>query len=324
MRKIFITGDAGMLGNAISNIFKFDFEILTFPELETYTNQYHFYKGNKVKKSEIDITNKENLKKVFEQLDENSIVIHCAAYVNTDKCEQFSYEAVMSNVIGTQNIVEQCKLKNCFLINFSTTAVFDPEYYMKHSSGVFNETAKIFPKTIYGATKYAAELAAKQALEKVVTVKPVFIYGNFPYDNSSNLMKILKVVRNNDDKIDITLNRNYLKNYMHVDYFSLMFNEIVYNIEKFVGKDVIISRPSKFGKSFEEWLKDISIVLEVPLKKVMGKINLLEDKDYLMNHLGESETFYKICPDFKLPKLASDDIYNIKKQLNSLINYDKS
>mgnify|MGYP006873421479 CR=1 FL=1 len=52
MRKVFITGDAGMLGNAISNILKYDYEILTFPELETYTNQYHFYKGNKVKKSE--------------------------------------------------------------------------------------------------------------------------------------------------------------------------------------------------------------------------------------------------------------------------------
>ena len=203
-RKVFITGDAGMLGNAISNILKDDYQVLTFPELETYTNEFHYFNGKQVKKAEVDITNKEALKKVFEYLDESSIVIHCAAYVNTDKCEKFSYEAVMSNVIGTQNIVELCKVKNCTLINFSTTAVFDPEYYMENFKGIFDETTKIFPRTIYGATKYAAELAAKHALDKVVTIKPVFIYGNFPYDNSSNLMRILKAIYfNYEEKIDI-------------------------------------------------------------------------------------------------------------------------
>jgi dTDP-4-dehydrorhamnose reductase len=321
MRKVFITGDAGMLGHAISEVLKKDnnYKVLTFPELETYENEFHYCKGKKVKKSEVDVENIDALKTVFSYLDSNSIVINCAAYVNTDKCENFSYEAVMSNVIGTQNIIELCKDKDCTLIHFSTTAVFDPDYYMDNYDGVFNEKTLINPKTIYGATKYASELAVKQSLKKFIIMKPVFIYGNFPYDNSSNISRIMKAVFFNDESksVDITLSNEFKKNYMHSDYFALMMKKIIDNVEICYGEDFIISRDPKAGKTFDKWLHDIAKVVDSDISKY---INQIPEKDYLKNHLGYSENFYSKFPDFKLPIKNINDEFNIIKVYNSIVD----
>ena len=324
MRKVFITGDAGMLGSAISYSLKQDnnYKVIEFPELETYSNKYHFHNRKQIKKFEVDITNVNSLKSVFRFLDKDSIVINCAAYVNTDKCEQFSYEAVMSNVIGTQNIIEKCKEVNCTLIHFSTTAVFDPVEYMKDTLGIFDETAIINPKTIYGATKYASELAVKQSMEKFVIIKPVFIYGNYPFDNSSNITKIIKnILFEENEVLDITLSEEYLKNYFHVDYFALMMKQLIDNVELCYKEDFIISRHASYSKSFKNWLQFISIVLRIEEEEVLKTIKLHPEKDYLQNHLGLSVNFYKHFKGFELPEEVYNDYQQIAKVHDSILKH---
>lgn len=315
MRKVFITGDAGMLGNAISEMLKDsgEYKVMEFPMYEHYTNEFHFFKGKQVKKAEVDITKEHSLNFIFDKLDSDSIVINCAAYVNTDKCENFSYEAVMSNVIGTQNIIKQCQRINCTLIHFSTTAVFDPDFYMNYEPvGQFNETAKILPKTIYGATKYASELAVKQSLEKFVIIKPVFIHGNFPYDNSSNIMRILKAVKFDEkEKVDITLSDEYKKNYMYIDYFKQMMFQIIENVDDCLKQDFIISKDPVYAKTFDLWLKEIAYAINEPLSKVKSKINQIPEADYLKDHLGTSDNFYQKFPNFKFGKYVNEYKVNI-------------
>jgi dTDP-4-dehydrorhamnose reductase len=335
-RKVFITGDSGMLGGALKEILKKDsnYEILDVDRYRTYINEFHYFQGQQVKPAEVDINNLKTLQAIFHQfITEIDIVINCAAYVNTDKCVDFSYEAVMSNVIGTQNIVGLCKKYNCTLINFSTTAVFDPEYYMEYFDGKFDETTLANPKTIYGATKYACELAAKQGCEKVITIKPVFIYGNFPYDNSSNLTKIFKQILLEQagvlmaGKLPITLSCEFKKNYMHSDYFALMMKQIIDNTDKCLGKDFIISRDPECGKTFDKWLNDLGEVLDVQLDAsennynnwdVTNYIDLKPEADYLKDHLGYSANFYRLFPDFKLPDNHKDDIYNLTRTFKSI------
>jgi len=338
MRKVFITGDSGMLGNAIKEILSKDsnYEILNVDTFRTYLNDFHYFEGKQVKPAEVDVTNLVTLTAVFGNLSENDIVINCAAYVNTDKCEQFSYEAVMSNVIGTQNIVGLCQEINCTLINFSTTAVFDPDYYMYTYQGKFDENTLANPKTIYGATKYACELAAKQGHDKTITIKPVFIYGNFPYDNSSNLMKIFKhILLGKNTKLPITLSTEFKKNYMHSDYFALMMKQIIDNSSKCIGKEFIISRNPQCGKTFDKWLTELNVVFkmyELPKNRlgmydalenvdVNDHISLQPDADYLKDHLGYSRNFYEMFPDFQLPEDHTDDNLNLRKTYKSINNY---
>lgn len=209
-------------------------------------------------------------------------------------------------------------------MHFSTTAVFDPDEYMKNG-GIFNEVDKILPKTIYGATKYASELAVKQSVKKYVILKPVFIYGDAPYDNSSNLNKLLKAIVFNKRIGDITLSNEFKKNYMYIDYFALMMKQIIDNVDLCLNEDFIISRDPDYAKRFNYWLDDLAKVIDEPdFNNWNGYMEQKPEKDYLKHHLGVSFNFYKKFPNFKLPKEAYDDMYNLRKVLSSIIKIYKN
>lgn len=323
---ILLTGESGMLGNQIKKGLSQHFNFIDTLSLKKFTNDFHFYNGKQVKDAEWDITNYENIQALVKDsaIDENTIIIHTAAYVNTDKCENFPYEATKSNVLGTQYLIELAQRKGCGFINFSTTAVFNPDSYMK-AGGVFNEKCDIDPKTIYGLTKYNAEVAVKQALPDAITIKPVFIYGDAPYDNSSNLRKILDTVLNHKKPIPITLDKDILKNYMRVEYFYEMFEKIVLNYASVKGQDFIISKNPEQGKPFDEFLNDInSIVNERFADLDCRKFIILEpEKDYLKDHLGYSFNFYKNFPNFKFSGPTNNDRAGIEKTYYSILEMQK-
>jgi|GEM_PF-3181916 len=331
--KIFLTGESGMLSTSIKNKESNKFEILNFSDLATYVNQYsyHFFTKQLIKKPEIDFTNLSVLKEVENRLRKISYnnevwIIHSGAYVNTDKCEQFYYEATKTNVLGTQNLINLAKKINAKFIYFSTTAVFDPDSYMLNE-GIFDETAKIDPKTIYGLTKYCGELAVKQSFNKdsYIIIKPVFIYGDAPNDNSSMIRKIIETIylKQNGypiNKLNVYLSENYKKDYMRSEYFADMFLVLLENAienKKIWGNDFIISRNDP--KPFKYYLDLIFSKFNLNYKKdSKNYINLIESGDYLKTHNGISTNFYKFFPDFKLNKLAYDDNYGIEKTYNSV------
>ena len=210
MRKLFITGESGMLATSIIKALENDtqerFEVMNNSDLAEYTNEFSYLNGKLVKAKEVDVTNKNVLKKIGKKLNPEDIIIHTAAYVNTDKCDDFSYEAVNSNIISTQFLIELANNIGCKMIYFSTTAVYNPDEYMKNN-GEFDETAPIDPKTLYGLSKYAGELAIKQSMDfdKMMVMKPVFIYGDAPFDNSSMIRKISEKVYCDKNNIPYTL-----------------------------------------------------------------------------------------------------------------------
>ncbi|MBC8388186.1 MAG: NAD-dependent epimerase/dehydratase family protein [Candidatus Cloacimonetes bacterium] len=321
--KLFITGHSGMLAKSI--IDKLDlnlYELIYFDDLANYSNQFHYLRKKLIKEKEIDITNTKILDKISNYLDKNSIIIHTAAYVNTDKCDAFIYEAIKSNVLGTQNLINIVKKVGCKIINFSTTAIYDPDEYNKNN-GIFVESDKIDPKTTYGLTKYNAELVVKQSLNKFehITIKPVFIYGDIPFDNSSMIRKIIEKVYlgNKIKKLDVLLDPFINKDYMRYEYFADMFIHLLNAaiIDKNIwGNDYIISRDDP--KQFDFYLNTICKVMEIDKNYLYKFINIIPNKDYLGNHNGISKNFYKKFPDFKLNKNVKNDYEGIKKTYISI------
>ena len=267
MRKLFITGESGMLATSIIQALEESgqerFEVMDNKDFAEYTNEFSYLNGELVKAKEVDVTNKNILEKIGEKLCADDIIIHTAAYVNTDKCDDFSYDAINSNILSTQYLINLANNVGCKLIYFSTTAVFDPDEYMKNN-GVFDESAKIDPKTLYGLSKYSGELAVKQSMdfEKMMVIKPVFIYGDAPFDNSSMIRKITEKVYchnnnlpytlsplNENGKLDVLLDPAIENDYMRYEYFADMFLQILYMDDGW-GEDFIISKnsPIKFEK----------------------------------------------------------------------------
>jgi dTDP-4-dehydrorhamnose reductase len=334
MRKIFITGESGMLATSIIKAIKESdqerFEIMDNSDLAKYTNDFSYLNGKLVKDKEVDVTDTDVLDTVAKKLTKEDIIIHTAAYVNTDKCDDFSYEAVNSNIVSTQNLINVANAVGCKLIYFSTTAVFDPDEYMKNN-GEFDETAKIDPKTLYGLSKYSGELAVKQAMDsdKMMVIKPVFIYGDAPFDNSSMIRKITEKVYcgqnnipytlsplNKNGKLDVLLDPKIEKDYMRYEYFADMFITLLL-MDNGWGKDFIISKDRPMP--FENYLYLIQEITKC--YDLNEHINIIAEGDYLARHNGKSKNFYDLYQHYNLSADAMNSTEGITKTYLSIVKH---
>jgi len=334
MRKLFITGESGMLATSIIKALEEStqerFEVMDNSDIAEYTNEFSYLNGELVKAKEVDVTDRAVLKTVGTKLCKDDIIIHTAAYVNTDKCDDFSYEAVNSNIISTQYLIDLANLVGCKMIYFSTTAVFDPDEYMKND-GRFDETAVVDPKTLYGLSKYSGELAVKQAVEfdRMMVMKPVFIYGDAPFDNSSMIRKISEKIYcdkndipytlsplNKDGKLDVLLDPDIEKDYMRYEFFAEMFLELLL-MDNGWGKDFIISKDSPMEfRNYLFLIEDIT-----GCNDILDHINIIAEGDYLARHNGVSKNFYEMFPHYTLPVAAHNPREGVQKTYNSIVEH---
>ena len=129
---VLITGGTGSLGVELQKI---------FPENISPTHE------------ELDVTNKEQVKKIFRQNKINT-VIHTAAITKIRKCEDNRQLAWNVNVEGTKNLIAEI-IHSKLNINFiyvSTACVFDGH------SGMYTEKSIPYPENFYSLTKLLGEI----------------------------------------------------------------------------------------------------------------------------------------------------------------------
>tara|TARA_R100001460_G_scaffold7006_2_gene18126 strand:+ start:2459 stop:3160 length:702 start_codon:yes stop_codon:yes gene_type:complete len=111
------------------------------------------------------------------KLEEPSIIIHSAGYVNTEAAEFNIDECIETNVIGTYNVVKLCRKYNIRLVGISSEYVFygrkDKKYYP--DSG-------LDPKNVYGLTKGCFEFLIKTLTDYLIVRAPFIRSTTFPYD----------------------------------------------------------------------------------------------------------------------------------------------
>ena len=128
---VLITGGTGSLGIELQKIF-----------LENISPTH----------KELDITNKEQVKKIFRQ-NKIDTVIHTAAITKIRKCEEDKQSAWNVNVEGTKNLIDEI-IHSKLNINFvyvSTACVFDGH------SGMYTEKSIPYPENFYSLTKLLGE-----------------------------------------------------------------------------------------------------------------------------------------------------------------------
>jgi len=135
--KILITGGTGALGQSLRKVFK----NAEFPD-----------------RKEIDITSPESVSRKILSFKPDA-VIHTAAYVDVRGCEENREKAWLTNVEGTQNIVNALKKlgNDCYLIHISTACVFAGE-----NEKYYTENDVPSPKSFYSITKLCSEIVVRQ------------------------------------------------------------------------------------------------------------------------------------------------------------------
>ena len=189
-KKILITGGTGSLGQA-----------LTKRLLEMNANTIRIFSRNEEKQIEMedqfndsrlrfflgDINDFERLKRALEDVD---IVFHAAALKHVPKIEYNPFEAIKTNVIGSQNVINACLHED-----------------VEKAVAVSTDKA-VSPLNTYGATKLLMEklftttnnyLNPERHKTKFIAVR----YGNVFGSSSSVVPKFLEQIRNRQ-KITIT------------------------------------------------------------------------------------------------------------------------
>ncbi len=164
MKKVLITGGAGFIGshvvrrfvNQYPNYHVFNLDALTYAgNLENLTDvngasNYNFVKG--------DITDAEFIQDLFAQHD-FTYVIHLAAESHVDRSISNPIAFVMTNVVGTVNLLNGAK--HHWVDKFEVKRFYhvstDEVYGALGETGMFTESTKYDPHSPYSASKASSD-----------------------------------------------------------------------------------------------------------------------------------------------------------------------
>lgn len=205
MEKILITGGKGFFCTRL---------------VEYYKGKYEFLVTDK---DELDITNEEEVNKIFEDFKPN-IVIHAAAIAVTDFCNKNPEIAHKINVDGAINVAKATKKVGGKLVFISSEQVFNGNT----NPGPFKEDDEAVPDTVYGQNKLEAEGLLKDIIDEMWIVRFTWLFGlpvrNYGIANNILWETISYIIKN--EKITVSSNefRGMTYVYNMIENFEILFN----------------------------------------------------------------------------------------------------
>ena len=275
--RIGITGEKGFI--AVNLAKEIESQGNTFVSLDNsvYANEYMAFTESCevcVHRNSID-----DWVSLFDDLDLD-VIVHNAAVVGTDVVALNPDESVMTNVLGTKKITEAANISGVTIVYTGTTVIYDTFLYQDCD---ITEESVIFPRTDYAIQKYAGEMFVRNNAKDWLVVRPLFAYGGVG-DMNSLIAKSLYAVKNNVKNIDMFLDPDKIKDYMHVEDFC-------YSVVKLINSS---TRNDHFNITAENPLNTseiISLIEKVTESTLDDVIEWHPDTDYLGNHRLSKQKF---------------------------------
>lgn len=120
----------------------------------------------------LDIADAEAVEAHFAQNGPYDLVINCAAITNVDGCEADEAAAYHVNALGAENLARAAQGCGAKFVHVSTDYVFagtDPNPR--------SEDDPVCPISAYGRTKWAGEVLARNACQRLFVVRTAWLYG---------------------------------------------------------------------------------------------------------------------------------------------------
>ncbi len=145
---IVATGGAGLLGRALARA-----------------------GANTLSRAQLDITQPAAIRRVLDEL-QPTAVINAAAYTAVDRAETEPARAHVVNAFGAGALARACAERRIVLVHVSTDYVFDG-----NARTPIGEDTPVRPRSVYGASKAAGEVAVLEAGGRVVRTGWLFGRG---------------------------------------------------------------------------------------------------------------------------------------------------
>ena len=170
--KILVAGSNGQVGNCLrENASNFGFSVVGYDL------------------PDIDITSLDSVKKILEK-EQPKLLINAAAFTAVDKAEEEVELSYLVNDKGTENLAIACESLGIPFFHISTDYVFDGE------EGMYMEDSVVNPQSVYGASKLAGEISAKNNCSKTLILRTSWVFSSY----GNNFLKtMVKLARTRDE-----------------------------------------------------------------------------------------------------------------------------
>tara|TARA_B100000674_G_scaffold487813_1_gene498754 strand:- start:472 stop:1449 length:978 start_codon:yes stop_codon:yes gene_type:complete len=272
--KIAITGEKGFIAKNLSlEIEKFNYEFISLLDNSPFLNS-RLETGEPCVYSNTE----DDWYRTFSTLDID-VIVHNAAVVGTDVVALNGKHSNMTNVYGTQVITNAANRAGILNVYIGTSVIYDTKLYQEKE---ITEESKIFPRTLYAIQKYAGEMIVRNTSNNYLVMRPLFAYGGVG-DMNSLIAKSMYASKNNIKSVDMFLDQEKIKDYMHVSDFC---NAIMTAINSSTrNEDYNISANNPYKTKF------IVNKIEKEIGKKLESINWHPETDYLGNHMLSSDKF---------------------------------
>jgi dTDP-4-dehydrorhamnose reductase len=138
-------------------------------------------------RNDVDITSYIDLSAKVQQFQPN-VIINASAYTDVDKAESDIDAAYAINESAVEIMAKVAKENNCRFSHVSTDFVFDGE-----SNLAYDVSGNTNPKSVYGASKLAGEIAIKNTYpENSVIVRTSWVYSVFGNNFVKTMLRLMK------------------------------------------------------------------------------------------------------------------------------------
>tara|TARA_B110000014_G_scaffold254970_1_gene236223 strand:+ start:876 stop:1790 length:915 start_codon:yes stop_codon:yes gene_type:complete len=260
-KKILITGGTGFIGSNIANRLKKNNDVTIFDLREPVNHGLKFLKGSI---NEIDdVTN---------AIHDFDIVIHLAASLGVINTEENPVSTLDTNIFGTRNVLEACKVNKIKKIIFSSSS----EIYGEPIKTPIEEKDRPIPITMYGISKLAAEEYIKSYSKNFGLKYTIFRLFNVYGDKQETAWVVPEFVSRAIKNKDIMIHGDgtQIRAFSHVSDVAKAFE---FGLEK--GNNEIIN----IGNNTEPiTIKDLADKI-IRLSKSKSKINFIPFKESKRN-----------------------------------------
>jgi dTDP-4-dehydrorhamnose reductase len=122
------------------------------------------------------------------------LIVNPAAYTAVDKAESEANLAHAVNAAAPEVLAKYAASKNIPIIHYSTDYVFDGA-----KDGLYVETDKANPKSVYGKTKWLGEAAVRNNAPKHVILRTSWVFGS----HGVNFLKTMLKLAQERDKLSV-------------------------------------------------------------------------------------------------------------------------
>jgi dTDP-4-dehydrorhamnose reductase len=151
---VFVTGAAGMLGQAV---------------MPAFAAAGHETAGGDL--PGLDVTDCETVRRAVAG-HRAEWVVHLAAFTKVDECESRPDHAFLVNGLGARNAALAAAASGAALLALSTDYVFDGR-----AATPYREYDAAGPRSVYGASKWAGEQAVREVHVRHVIVRTSWLFG---------------------------------------------------------------------------------------------------------------------------------------------------